>query len=77
MAAITLPEQTIAGAAHRQKALSSIAAAIRVRCVSLFGTALNAREHYLSQACDQAAFAVRERAWKAYEDSLATMSRVC
>ena len=50
--------------------------AIRARCAELFSVKLDARERYLSQACDHADLAVRERAWKAYEDSLATISQI-
>jgi hypothetical protein len=75
MATITLPGRTIAGAARRATTLASIFAAMRVRYVSLVDTEA-AREHYLSQASDHADLGLRERAWKAYEDSLATISRI-
>ena len=76
MTTTTLTYRTAPSAARRETMPSSMLVAIRARCAALFSVKLDARERYLSQACDHADLAVRERAWKAYEDSLATISRI-
>ena len=76
MATTTLTYRTASSAACRETLLSSTLVMIRARCDALLSVELDARERYLSQACDHADLAVRERAWKAYDDSLATISRI-
>ena len=76
MTTTTLTHRPAPCVARRETMPSSMLVAIRARCDSLLSVELDARERYLSQACDHADLAVRERAWKSYEDSLAAISRI-